>query len=88
MCSESACAGIYGVIAGVMFAALVIIPVMGAILHWHHATLVVEIVVLSLFGTFWVIQTWELWTPGLRRADSGRARRNYERRPLRNFIAR
>jgi hypothetical protein len=77
---------IYGVIAAVMFAALVIIPLVGIIADWHHSTLVVEIVVLALFAAFWVIQTCELWTPGLRSPDQGRSRRDYERKPLRQRI--
>jgi hypothetical protein len=55
----------YGAIAIAMGVSFVVFPVAGA-LGWDYWILAIEIALISLFATFWVIQTRELWHPGLR----------------------
>ena len=55
----------YRVIA-VAMAATLALAVVGHFLEWEYALLVVEILLIILFGAFWIIQTRELWNQGLR----------------------
>ena len=45
------------------------LAVVGHLADWTYALLVVEILLITLFGAFWVIQTRELWNQGLREVD-------------------
>jgi hypothetical protein len=42
------------------------LAVIGHLAEWTYALLVVEILLITLFAAFWVIQTRELWNQGLR----------------------
>lgn len=55
----------YRVIAVLMGITLAL-AVTGHLLGWEYALLVVEILLITLFGVFWIIQTRELWNQGLR----------------------
>ena len=55
----------YRVIAALMAVTLAL-AVAGHLLNWEYALLAVEIALITLFGTFWIIQTRELWNQGLR----------------------
>jgi hypothetical protein len=55
----------YTAIAAAMVASSVVIGIAGA-LGWRYWIIVIEATLISLFAVFWVTQTWELWTPGLR----------------------
>lgn len=55
----------YRVIA-VLMAATLALAVAGHLADWEYALLVVEILLITLFGIFWIIQTRELWNQGLR----------------------
>jgi hypothetical protein len=57
---------LYGAIAVAMSTALIVIPLLGHIIGWGYWTIVVETVLITLFAVFWIVQTWELWKPGLR----------------------
>jgi hypothetical protein len=57
---------IYRAISVAMLATLAL-AVIGHLVDWNNALLVVEILLISLFGAFWVIQTRELWNQGLRK---------------------
>ena len=57
---------VYRGISLAMLATLVL-AVIGHLADWSNALLVVEILLITLFGGFWVIQTRELWNQGLRR---------------------
>lgn len=61
----------YRVIA-VLMAATLALAVAGHLLNWEYALLVVEILLITLFGTFWIIQTRELWNQGLRDPETAR----------------
>lgn len=56
----------YRIIAVAMLATLVL-AVVGHVAGWAYALLVVEILLITFFGTFWIIQTRELWNQGLRK---------------------
>lgn len=45
------------------------LAVLGHVADWTYALLVVEILLIALFGAFWVIQTRELWNQGLRKGE-------------------
>ena len=55
----------YRGIAVAMLASLGL-AVVGHLADWTYALLVVEVLLITLFATFWVIQTRELWNQGLR----------------------
>lgn len=55
----------YRGISAAMLASLAL-AVVGHLAGWTYALLTVEILLISLFGAFWVIQTRELWNQGLR----------------------
>jgi hypothetical protein len=55
----------YMVIAVAMVSAAVLIGIAG-LAGWRYWTILIEAVLICLFGCFWVIQTIELWTTGLR----------------------
>lgn len=55
----------YRGISAAMLAGLAL-AVVGHLAGWTYAVLVVEILLIALFGAFWVIQTRELWNQGLR----------------------
>lgn len=55
----------YRGISAAMLATLAL-AVVGHLAGWTYALLVVEILLITLFGTFWIIQTRELWNQGLR----------------------
>ena len=55
----------YRGISAAMLASLAL-AVVGHLAGWTYAVLVVEILLIALFGAFWVIQTRELWNQGLR----------------------
>jgi hypothetical protein len=54
------------VVAVVMVASVVLILAWRATFGWAHAILVIEVVLVLSFATFWAIQTRELWHDGLR----------------------
>lgn len=56
---------VYRVIAAAMLITLAL-AVVGHFANWTNALLVVEILLITLFGLFWIIQTRELWNQGLR----------------------
>ena len=58
----------YRGIAVSMLATLAL-AVIGHLAGWTYALLVVEILLITLFAAFWVIQTRELWNQGLRDPD-------------------
>ncbi|MGA8047513.1 MAG: hypothetical protein WCA30_14735 [Dermatophilaceae bacterium] len=58
----------YRGIALAMLATLAL-AVVGHLADWTYALLVVEILLIALFATFWIIQTRELWNHGLREPD-------------------
>jgi hypothetical protein len=53
----------------VAMAATLALAVVGHLADWTYALLVVEVLLITLFGAFWVIQTRELWNQGLREGD-------------------
>lgn len=53
---------LYGLIAALMAAAALLVLVKG----WDHKTLVLEMVEIGLFASFWMVQTRELWHSTLR----------------------
>jgi hypothetical protein len=55
----------YGVIAGAMIVSAAVIGLAG-LLGWDYWLLLMEFTLITLFATFWVIQTIELWHDGLR----------------------
>ena len=59
----------YRIIAVAMLATLAL-AVVGHLLGWEYALLVVEILLITFFGIFWIIQTRELWNQGLRDSPS------------------
>lgn len=56
----------YAVIAGLMLAGAGGMAAWNATVGWDHAVLFIEGTLITLFGTFWVLQTEELWEGGLR----------------------
>ena len=56
----------YAVIAGAMVVAVGAIGVWDLTVGWDHAVLWIEGTLITLFATFWVLQTEELWDGGLR----------------------
>ena len=73
---------LYGAIAIGMATSLVAIPLVGHLTGWSYWTIVAEAILITLFAVFWVIQTWELWKPGLRPRPHATKRREYRRGPL------
>jgi hypothetical protein len=59
---------VYRAIATAMLVALVLTVVVALLTPWEHAVFWVEIVLITLFAAFWLVQTKELWTRGLRGA--------------------
>lgn len=59
---------VYRGISAAMLATLAL-AVIGHLANWSNALLTVEILLITLFGGFWVIQTRELWNQGLRKPD-------------------
>ncbi|NLJ53493.1 MAG: hypothetical protein GX344_05085 [Intrasporangiaceae bacterium] len=55
----------YRIIAVAMLVTLGL-AVVGHLIGWAYALLVVEILLITFFGIFWIIQTRELWNQGLR----------------------
>ncbi len=55
----------YGAIATAMLASSAIIIALG-LSGWDYYVLAIEFVLITLFAVFWIIQTQELWTEGLR----------------------
>jgi hypothetical protein len=53
------------VIAALMIFSLIVVGAAG-LLGWDYWLLLLEALLILLFGIFWVIQTIELWKPGLR----------------------
>jgi hypothetical protein len=56
----------YAVIAGLMVAGTGGMAVWDWTVGWDHAVLLIEGTLITLFGTFWGIQTAELWDGGVR----------------------
>jgi hypothetical protein len=56
----------YAVIAGLMVAGAGGMAVWDWTVGWDHAVLLVEGTLITLFGTFWAMQTEELWDGGVR----------------------
>ena len=54
----------YGAIATAMLPSAIIIAL--GLGGWDYYVLVIEFVLITLFAVFWIIQTQELWTEGLR----------------------
>ena len=73
---------VYIALAAGMVAALVIISVVGRATGWRYYTILLETVVLALFVVFWLVQTADLWTWGIRPRSEGRRQRSPMRRPL------
>jgi hypothetical protein len=55
----------YGAVAGAMLGASAVILILAAA-GWDHWVLAIEAALILLFAVFWVLQTVELWTEGLR----------------------
>jgi hypothetical protein len=53
--------------------AMVVVPLVllawKALFGWEHAVLWIEGVLITLFATFWLFQTQELWHEGVRTRD-------------------
>jgi hypothetical protein len=49
----------------VMFVGGVTVVIVGKLVTWHHQVLVLEIVEATVFVTFWLLQTIQLWDGGL-----------------------
>jgi len=56
----------YSAIAATMVASLVVMIVIGQV-GWRYWVIVLETILIALFALFWIVQTRELWKPGLRR---------------------
>ena len=65
---------LYALLAGAMVVGAAVILVIQAITGWHHATLVLEILLIGCFGVFWGIQTKDLWNEAIRPAVQYRPR--------------
>jgi hypothetical protein len=59
---------VYRMIAIAMLVSLATVVALSAVLRSNTVLLWVEVVLITLFGAFWVVQTAELWTQGLRRS--------------------
>ena len=57
---------LYVFCVGAMLVGGVIVYVVGALITWHHQTLILEAIEASAFGVFWLLQTVQLWTAPLR----------------------
>ena len=55
----------YMAIAVAMVGASVVVGIAG-LLGWRYWTVLIEAILIGLFGLFWITQTFELWKPGLR----------------------
>jgi hypothetical protein len=73
---------LYIALAGAMVAALAIIAIVGKATRWPYWTILLEVVVLTLFAAFWLIQTWDLWDQGIRPRSIGRRQPSPTTRPL------
>ncbi len=53
---------------------MLVLPVLewlvSTVVTWNHVVLWAETTVLVLFATFWVLQTQELWSDGVRTVDT------------------
>jgi hypothetical protein len=56
----------YAIVAVLMVGSLVLIGGYAKLFEWDHAVLWIEGVLITLFATFWVLQTKELWGEGVR----------------------
>jgi hypothetical protein len=56
----------YAIVAVAMVGSLVLMGGYAKLFEWDHAVLWIEGVLITLFATFWVLQTKELWGKGLR----------------------
>lgn len=56
----------YAVIAALMVGALVVLGGAALLTDWAHAVLWLESVLIALFAVFWLLQTVELWSAGIR----------------------
>jgi hypothetical protein len=56
----------YVAIASGMALAMIVVLIVDLVMTWHHATLVIEGVFITLFAAFGSVQTHELWNAGLR----------------------
>ena len=59
---------LYALLAAAMVVGAAVILVIQAVTGWHHATLVLEILLIGCFGVFWGIQTKDLWNEVIRPA--------------------
>lgn len=57
---------LYMSLAVAMLAALGIIALVGNVTGWEYWTIVLEVIVLGLFVVFWLVQTADLWSDGIR----------------------
>ncbi len=57
---------LYVSLASAMVVAMAVILLVGLLARWHYWTILLEVVVLALFATFWVAQTADLWGTGIR----------------------
>lgn len=55
----------YMAIAVAMVGSSVVVGIAG-LLGWRYWTILIEAILIGLFAFFWIIQTFELWKPGLR----------------------
>lgn len=78
---------LYIALAAAMAAALVIIWIVGLATGWRYWTILLEVIVLDLFVVFWLVQTADLWDPGVRPRSEGR-RQPSPSRPLFGRITR
>ena len=60
---------IYKAISMAMLAALALTIGVSLLTPWEHAVFWVEVVLITLFAIFWLVQTKELWRRGLRGVD-------------------
>jgi hypothetical protein len=56
----------YAIVAALMVGSLVLMGGYAKLFEWDHAVLWIEGVLITLFATFWVLQTKELWGKGIR----------------------
>jgi hypothetical protein len=56
----------YAIVAALMVGSLVLMGGYAKLFEWDHAVLWIEGVLITLFATFWVLQTKELWGEGVR----------------------
>jgi hypothetical protein len=65
---------VYTTLAGAMVFALIGIWIVGRATGWRYWIILLEVVVLILFVAFWLVQTFDLWSKGIRPRSEGKRR--------------